>query len=390
MRGEGKGLMLVLGMTILLLAEATHTTSSPMLEFYNLGDWGLPGSFQVKVADAMKNRHNQHPVDFLVSVGDNFYDSGVSSVDDAQWKNSYTDIYGDMKLKWYSILGNHDYVLSPEAQIQYYKDHESEQNWIMKDYYYSENFTVCGSDAHSSDCFSTIFIFLDTMPLNPDMDSKAVVKHAETKAQLQLAWLESTLKAAQNYDWKFIVQHYPIYSAGANGDNTVLQKVLWDLFITYKVDAIFAGHDHSMQLLSLDGLRMYISGAGAKLSNLNNLKSTKAKVEYAEVRLGFMHHQVVSKEQMNVTVVDGEGNEVFNYQHRKDATSGGHGHNEDSTIIIGGNWGLSVKILIGVGALVVALMAWIVFSKISKSSAVATGEHAPAQRSIAAGYGSMA
>ena len=59
------------------------------LNFLVVGDWGRQGeSDQVQVATQMaKAARHLHP-QFIVSVGDNFYENGVKSVDDPQWSNT--------------------------------------------------------------------------------------------------------------------------------------------------------------------------------------------------------------------------------------------------------------------------------------------------------------
>ena len=46
-------------------------------------------------------------------LGDNFYDSGVTSVTDPLWKTDYFNLYPlskpALQVPWYAIVGNHDY-----------------------------------------------------------------------------------------------------------------------------------------------------------------------------------------------------------------------------------------------------------------------------------------
>lgn len=57
-----------------------------------VGDWGRDGLYnQSEVAKAMGRTGNN--LDFVISVGDNFYESGLTSVEDAQFDTSFTHIY---------------------------------------------------------------------------------------------------------------------------------------------------------------------------------------------------------------------------------------------------------------------------------------------------------
>ena len=60
----------------------------------------------------------------LLNVGgcvhrDNFYNSGVTSVSDPQWLESWRTPYNhsSLQLPWYACLGNHDYIGNPQAQV---------------------------------------------------------------------------------------------------------------------------------------------------------------------------------------------------------------------------------------------------------------------------------
>ena len=59
---------------------------------------------------------------FIVSTGDNFYQNGITGVDDPSFIQSFTMVYDGENLKdlpWYCILGNHDYHTEgdPAAQV---------------------------------------------------------------------------------------------------------------------------------------------------------------------------------------------------------------------------------------------------------------------------------
>ena len=71
-------------------AHAQANAVSKPLHFMVFGDWGTGNAQQKAVAEAMaryaqmSKTHN--PVQFVISTGDNFYENGVSSVDDPQWE----------------------------------------------------------------------------------------------------------------------------------------------------------------------------------------------------------------------------------------------------------------------------------------------------------------
>ena len=68
-------------------------------------------------------------------MGDNFYEDGVQSTSDPQWRSSFETIYSapSLQIPWYVALGNHDYRGVPQAQIDYAK---ISHRWQMPSRYY--------------------------------------------------------------------------------------------------------------------------------------------------------------------------------------------------------------------------------------------------------------
>ena len=70
---------------------------------------------QLEIAAAMHKyvRHQEDPLDYIVSVGDNFYMKGVTSIHDPKWKVMWRDVYlnpgSALMVPWHPVLGNHDY-----------------------------------------------------------------------------------------------------------------------------------------------------------------------------------------------------------------------------------------------------------------------------------------
>ena len=113
--------------------KSTPISSPDGLNFLVFGDWGRRGEQdQVEVAEQMARAAGDVQPRFIVSVGDNFYENGVESVDDPQWQKSFEEVYHDSKLQvpWYCILGNHDYHAPGDcdAQIAY---HRINPRWNM-------------------------------------------------------------------------------------------------------------------------------------------------------------------------------------------------------------------------------------------------------------------
>src|SRR5580692_6262701 len=104
------------------LATLPAQARAPSLDFVVIGDWGRRGRWhQREVATQMGRTAATLGSQFVISVGDNFYENGVDSVTDPYWRTSFEQIYTDPALMtpWYITLGNHDYRGNVEAQLAY-------------------------------------------------------------------------------------------------------------------------------------------------------------------------------------------------------------------------------------------------------------------------------
>jgi len=105
---QGLGLAAIAPFAPVWAAEADP---DPFISFLAVGDWGRDGAFhQAEVAARMGETATALYADFVISVGDNFYEDGVASVDDPKWKTSFEDVYTapSLQIPWYVALGNHD------------------------------------------------------------------------------------------------------------------------------------------------------------------------------------------------------------------------------------------------------------------------------------------
>ena len=79
------------------------------VRFVVMGDVGEGNASQYKVAEAIEAKCAQDGCDFVVLLGDNIYDNGVSSVEDQQWEDKFEAPYRRLDMPFYPVLGNHDY-----------------------------------------------------------------------------------------------------------------------------------------------------------------------------------------------------------------------------------------------------------------------------------------
>jgi acid phosphatase len=269
------------------------------LNFIVFGDWGRNGEKdQRDVAVQMAVAAQDLNAKFIISVGDNFYENGVKSVDDPQWQTSFEKVYAapSLQIPWHVALGNHDYHGNCDAQIDY---HKISPRWNMPARYYSRTETIdAGNTAE--------FFFLDTTPMKAGDDLAVPLLHLHSQdTSKQLAWFEATL-AASKAQWKIVIAHHPIYSGGDHGDTPYLIKHILPLLEKYKVQAWFNGHDHDLQHLQVGKLNMFCSGAGSKVRPTKNTPHTK----FAKSCSGFTA-VALSAGKLDVRMIDDHGQLLY-------------------------------------------------------------------------------
>lgn len=219
----------------------------PQTRFLILGDWGAGGKFQRQVADAMLEKAKADKPEFIISVGDNFYPGGVNSTDDKQWKTKFEDMYtGDaLAIPWYVALGNHDYLLNVDAQIEY---HSINPRWNMPARYYTFEKNFSGVTVE--------FFVLDTDALKNGDPTE------------QVAWFKKALAGSKAH-WKIVIGHHPIRSYGSHGEERVMVKSIKPLLDQYGVQVFLCGHEHDLQCIKnpADKFTCVVSGGGGGSRN---------------------------------------------------------------------------------------------------------------------------
>jgi len=218
------------------------------------GDFGEGNEPQRRTAAAMVAYHKVHPFNFGITLGDNFYPSGLTSLANPRWKSQFEDLYGEMGIKIYAILGNHDYYdpRSPIAEVDYSK---TSPDWRLESSYY----TFVAGPAQ--------FFAIDTVCL----------------AQTELDWLARELASSKSR-WKLVYGHYPIYSA--TEDDQGLIKKLLPVLKAGAADIYLSGHHHNLQVLKPDGnLHYWISGGGG--AHLHPLRWSYQRAVYKQKANGF-------------------------------------------------------------------------------------------------------
>jgi len=259
-----------------------------------LGDQGSGLAEQAAVGAALSDYHATTHLDAVFLLGDNFYESGVSGVDDPQFTTKYLDMYpaSALGMPFYVVLGNHDWLGNPWAQYAY-DSVDPTGRW----------------DAGSlgrilpvslADGFRIDFILVDSTFLLEDARGPDLVD------QVREYLLGS------DADLRILISHHPLYSSGDHGDIAGMIAFFLGEFESGRIDLIFSGHDHDMEVQSreLDGdavpERFVVAGSGCRLRAI----TAGPYSDFAQSTLGFCALRI-SSAAMSLEFVDSSGAVVY-------------------------------------------------------------------------------
>ena len=231
------------------------------------GDFGSGSKAQRQVAADMLAFHRERPFDLGLTVGDNFYPSGLSSPVHRRWQSQWESLYAPLGIEFYAVLGNHDTrdPLSPYAQVLRTKRSAS---WRMP----APAYTFTAGHAQ--------FFAIDT--------------NEGRLTEGQLDWLATELKKS-NARWKVVYGHHPVKSDGEHGDDAYTARMRRLLLPRLKeggAHVYLSGHDHDMQALKPEGgVHLFISGGGGKGAR----------------PLGPANHRLWGRSVLGFTVIEADG-----------------------------------------------------------------------------------
>mmetsp|Transcript_9282 Transcript_9282/g.13986 ORF Transcript_9282/g.13986 Transcript_9282/m.13986 type:complete len:443 (-) Transcript_9282:100-1428(-) len=289
-------------------------TKGSMDSSYNFlmhGDWGWNSFNQTLTSYEMAVYAWLVNAEFVIALGDNFYEDGVTDTHDELWDTAFHDVYASpaLNVKWYGVLGNHDYHGNIEAQIDR-SVVSGETMWYMPATYYSIDYEL-------KDGGILTIVYIDTCLLDPyAKDTEDILNNANWVEERtnQLEWIDNTLAAAAlKSNWIVVAGHYPIYSIGEHGDDQYLIDDLLPLLLDHGVHAYFAGHDHLHQHIYKDGLHHITSGNSAGRGPFDEhgyaylgVSAATNQVLHWFLDCGFAITSV-DKTHLNVTFVDNHG-----------------------------------------------------------------------------------
>jgi hypothetical protein len=236
------------------------------LRFAVIGDQGDASPNQYQIAELMTAYHKVFPYNIVLMTGDMLYGSQTPE----DYVNKFDKPYKDLLsagVKFYGTLGNHD---NPD-ETKY------------------PGFNMKGQPYYAfSPRDGVRFIALDTTA--PDSG--------------QINWLKAELANSKG-DWKVVFFHHPPFSsAKSHGSSPTVQKMFVPLFVQYRVNAVFAGHDHVYERLKVrDGVQYFTEGSSGKLRPGDLQKNAQTAFGYdqdntfmlLEIVGNQLHFQTVSR-----------------------------------------------------------------------------------------------
>lgn len=251
-------------------APEASATSLPGVVFAAIGDYG---SGDKNEADVAKLVENWQP-DFIITLGDNNYPIGAADhIDEAVGQFYHSFIYpyvGDYGAgaevnRFFPTLGNHDWI--------------SEEGQAFFDY-----FTLPGNERYYDFTWGPVHLFaLDDVESEPD---------GVGASSVQAGWLKTGLEASSSA-WNIVYMHYPPYSSGRHGSTDWAR---WP-YKEWGADAVLAGHDHTYERLTEDGLAYFVNGLGGNgrydFEDILNESLVRYNADYGAMRVEATETQIV-------------------------------------------------------------------------------------------------
>jgi tartrate-resistant acid phosphatase type 5 len=238
-----------------------HVVNPHAIRVLAFGDFGFHLSpDEEATARAMAVYQRTHRFDFGITLGDNFYGTGLSSPDDPRWQNEYERLYGPLGIEMFASFGNHDEYDgdSPPAEILYAARSRS---WRFPAQFYTYR------------AGPVQFYAIDT----------------NDPSEVQLSWLRSALDSS-HARWKVVYGHFPLYTStiyvrgGWFTDTVMVRKLL--PILSGRADVYLSGHFHNMQHLApVNGVNFFTAGGGGASSY--DVGPPDPRVLYATNQHGF-------------------------------------------------------------------------------------------------------
>lgn len=228
-----------------------------------LGDWGRersdarhPG--QVAVAAGMAKVAERLRPAAVVTLGDNFYETGPASPDDPIFRTAFEQVYvaPSLQVPFWVTLGNHEYMGSVRGHLEYAAKRMGSGRWTLPARHWARTLDLPGGATAK-------LIFIDTSPF---IGRYRLGGHSDVGAQdtrAQLAWLAAEL-AEPGHAWRIVFGHHPAWSGGIRPDDEDIRREVLPVLLRGKADLYASGHEHHPEVVRRGGLLQLIAGNGSE------------------------------------------------------------------------------------------------------------------------------
>lgn len=273
----------------------TVEVDSSSMHFLVIGDAGTRSARQREVAGALAQVAGSTQPMFIAHIGDNIYGDGAEGdpgLIAAYWRDVYVTPHDALRRPWFVITGNHDWHTDARTERDF-TNHDLNVGgwWHMPHFWYRRHFQL--PTGVSLDAF-----FIDTQIWKGS--SLAEAHLGDRVKQDQEAWLRTEL-AASIAEWKVVIGHHPVYSAGSHGTTEDLLLELDPLLRAHGVQVYFNGHDHNKQLITHRGLHYVTSGAGGKSSGSRSHEEPAGSLRHIFQDSGFVGFAISSASEAALT-----------------------------------------------------------------------------------------
>lgn len=290
-----------------------------------MGDWGGKSDDpyytgpEHDTAGSMDCAASDLRAKFALALGDNFYGSGVRSVDDPRFQETFEDVFkGDALaassgFHFHVVAGNHDHRGNVTAQVAYSARSE---RWAFPSPYYTFSETAPDGTTVQFVMFDSVILSGNSQVPNGDQLPGDRLPGPEDKAaaSAQLAWIEDTL-ARSEADYLVVAGHYPMYSICEHGPTESLQSELLPVLKLHEVSAYLSGHDHCQEYIDVgDGIQYHVIGSAhigdSSTAHRHTLEDGQLKF-HNEGKEGGFASVSVSQDGLQVTHYDGFGHAIY-------------------------------------------------------------------------------
>jgi hypothetical protein len=218
---------------------APTPVTGPELTFAVIGDYGMDGDDEERVAELVKS---WDPA-LVITTGDNNYESGKASTIEENIDEHYGEFIAidpeTGSTRFFPSLGNHD-VKTKKGEP------------------YLEHFELPGNERYYDFVRGPVHFFaLNSTSIEPD---------GRTADSEQGLWLEERL-ALSTAPWKIVYFHHSPYSSGKHGmssdsdEEEDRESMRWP-FKEWGASAVLTGHDHHYERLIVDDFPYMVNGLG--------------------------------------------------------------------------------------------------------------------------------